>query len=432
MAAAALPVHFLACFLGQRRFNVRMTIWILALVLLAAGAGMGLRQGAIRAAVSFFGIVLSGLLAWPLSGLIRPLLSHLGVHNLMVVWLLSPLVVFVILLSAFKSLGLFVHHKAEVYYKYKTDDAALIRWTWLNKRLGLAVGLLNGLVYLTLISTVIYGLSYWTVQIANSSEERFAVRLLNRMGHDLEATGMAKAARALNPLPEFYFQAADLAGLLYQNPQLRERLSSYPLFLSLAERGDFKQLGQDADFQNAWKSHSPIGQLLENPNAKPIWRDPAKALALWDMVRTNYEDLTNYLQTGKTARYDSQAIVGRWDFNVFASLIALGQTQPNISSSDMIALRVQWTSAYAQTTFVAGTDGQAFLKNLPHFGRDANQQPQTEIATWRGNWSGGDEHYTLSLTSDSGSENKSGTAVTAGNRLTLKLGPDTFVFNREE
>jgi uncharacterized membrane protein required for colicin V production len=81
-----------------------MTIWILALLLLAAGAGMGLRQGAIRVAISFVGIIFSALLAWPLSGLIRPLLPHLGFQSRVVVWLLPPLLVFVILLSLFKSL----------------------------------------------------------------------------------------------------------------------------------------------------------------------------------------------------------------------------------------------------------------------------------------------------------------------------------------
>ena len=73
-----------------------MTIWILALLLLAAGAGMGLRQGAIRVAISFAGIILSALLAWPLSGIIRPVLPHIGFHSPVMIWLLPPFLVFVI------------------------------------------------------------------------------------------------------------------------------------------------------------------------------------------------------------------------------------------------------------------------------------------------------------------------------------------------
>src|ERR1017187_8943112 len=112
-----------------------MTIWILALLLLAAGAGMGLRQGAIRVAISFVGIIFSALLAWPLSGILRPLLPHVGFHNPVIVWLLPPLFVFVLLFSLFQALGLLIHHKLRVYYKYKADDLQRIWWERLNKRL---------------------------------------------------------------------------------------------------------------------------------------------------------------------------------------------------------------------------------------------------------------------------------------------------------
>ena len=74
------------------------------------------------------------------------------------------------------------------------------------------------------------------------------------MGRDLQDTGLIRVARAIDPMPEIYFKTADLAGLVYQNPQLLDRISAYPAFLSLAERDDFKKLGQNADFQAAWKN----------------------------------------------------------------------------------------------------------------------------------------------------------------------------------
>ena len=410
-------------------FTDGMTIWILALLLLAAGAGMGLRQGAIRAAISFAGIIIAALLAWPLSGLVRPLLPHLGVHNHIVVWLLPPFIVFVILLSVFKSVGMLAHHKAEVYYKYKATDVQLIVWLRLIKRLGLGFGLLNGLVYLVLISTVIYVFSYWTVQVAPSVNERILVRLLNRMGRDLDAAGLAKAARAINPMPADYFKGAELAGLIYQNPQLKDRLAGYPPFLSLAERDDFKQLGQDTGFQEAWKSQSPIGQLLDNKLAAAIWRDADKADALWNLTLSNYDDLTNYLQTGRSAKYDSVKILGRWDFDLNASLMALEQSQHNLTSNDMLALRAIWPTAYAQTTFVASADGQVLLKRLPNFTAHQNQAGTTETATWEGKWSSNGDDYTLSLNSNGAT--KSATATVVGSRLTIKTGSETLVFDRE-
>jgi hypothetical protein len=57
-----------------------------------------------------------------------------------------------------------------------------------------------------LISFVIYDFSYWTVQVAPSDGEARSVRLLNQMGRDLESTGMSKVARAIDPMPEIYFQ----------------------------------------------------------------------------------------------------------------------------------------------------------------------------------------------------------------------------------
>lgn len=408
---------------------VRMTIWILALLLLAAGAGMGIRQGAIRVLVSFVGIIISALLAWPLAGPVRFVIAHIGFHNPIVVWMLPPFLTFLILLAIFKSFGMFLHHKVNVYYKYRTNDMELILWERVNKRLGLCLGPLNGLVYFILVCGVIYSFSYWTVQVATSSQESFTIRLLNRMGDDLQGTGFIRAARAVSPLPEIYFKAADLAGLLYQNPRLRDRLSAYPAFLSLSERDDFKQLGQNADFQSAWKSQAPIGKLLDNPQAKAIWSDWSKSEAIWNLVLTNFDDLTNYLQTGRSVKYESEPILGRWDFNVMASLTAMIQTQTNVPSSTMAATRALWSAGYAHTMFVAGADGQAFLKSLPHFETRPNQTPPFATNTWTGTWTADGSLYNISL--HNGSSQRSGTAAINNARLTFKSDSDTWVFDKQ-
>jgi uncharacterized membrane protein required for colicin V production len=406
-------------------FIIGMTIWILALVLLASLAGLGYRQGVVRVAFSLIGIFISALLAGPLSSPVKPLLPHLGIHSSIVIWLLSPFIVFVILLSLFKSAGFFVNRKVDVHFKYHAGDLQLLLWNRLNRRLGLCLGLVNGLVYLVLISFVIFDFSYWTAQTATSGDEAKSVRLLNQMGRDLQSTGMDKVARAVDPMPEMYFKAADLAGLLYQNPQLGDRLANYPMFTSLGERDDFKQIGSDADFQGAWKNHSPVGQLLNNANAKAIWRNNDTANLIWGIVQTDLDDLNGYLKTGHSEKYDSEKILGRWDFNVGASVGMLLQTQPNITSKEMIAVRAFWTQAYAQTTFLAGADGQAFLKNLPEF--KPGQPPAA--ATWQGQWKSDDTNYDLSLASNG--ENKSMTAQTDGLRLTIKDDKNTLIFDRE-
>ncbi len=72
----------------------------------------------------------------------------------------------------------------------------LVRWNRLNARLGLGLGLMNGLVYLVLISFIIFDLSYWTAQVATSDDEGVLIKLLNRLGRDSETTGFAQIARA--------------------------------------------------------------------------------------------------------------------------------------------------------------------------------------------------------------------------------------------
>ena len=406
-----------------------MTIWILALVLLASLAALGFRQGATRVSFSLIGIIVSALLAGPLARYVKPMLPHVGIHDPTVIWLVSPLIVFWILLIPFKSAGFFVHRKVEVYFKYKEDSMKLIRWNRLNARLGLGLGLMNGLAYLVLISFIIFDLSYWTAQVATSDDEGRLVKLLNRMGHDSETTGFAQIARAIDPMPDSYFKDADLAGLLYQNPQLRDRLADYPMFISLTERDDFKQLGQNTEFQNAWKQHAPIRQLLNNDQFKSIWGNQETANLVWGIVQDNFDDLCAYLQTGQSAKYGPEKIIGRWDFNITATTSRLLETRPVISSREMRTLRAWVTQSYAKTVFVAGADSQAFLKNLSHLKTQSGQPSTTETATWQGKWKGEGANYELSLSS--GGQKQSMPAQIDGTRLTIKDDKTTLVFARE-
>jgi hypothetical protein len=414
-----------------------MTIWILALGLLVSLAALGYRQGAIRVAFSLIGIIISAMLAGPLSHYVKPILPRVGIHDPTVIWLLSPLIVFWVLMIPFKSVGFLVHRKVELYFKYKAEGLQALRWIRLNARLGLCLGPLNALVYLVLISFIIFDLSYWSVQVAVSDDEPKWIKLLNRLGRDSETTGFSQIARAMDPMPDNYFKYADLAGLLIQNPQLRDRLADYPMFISLTERDDFKQLGQDSEFQNAWKQHAPIQQLLNNGQFKSIRENPETANLVWGIVQDNFDDLCDFLKTGRSARYGSEAIVGRWDFNIAATTGKLLESRPVISSREMRSLRVWVSQSYTNTMFVAGADRQAFLKNLPQTkAQPAPQRGQpaspatVETATWLGRWKADGTGYELAL--NSGSKKQSMPAQVDGSRLIIKEDKATLVFDRQE
>src|ERR1041385_3506658 len=154
-----------------------MTIWILALLLLFSTAGLGFRQGVVRVAFSLTGILFGALLALPLARLVKPLLSACGLKNPVLLWLLPPFIVFVIILTIFKVVALVVHQKVEVYYKYNAGDLRQALCERVSRRLGLCLGLANGMAYFVLLTAVVYMLSYWTVQMSAGASDAWEVRL---------------------------------------------------------------------------------------------------------------------------------------------------------------------------------------------------------------------------------------------------------------
>ncbi|HUZ06453.1 MAG TPA: CvpA family protein, partial [Candidatus Paceibacterota bacterium] len=309
-----------------------MTIWIIALLLLASGVMMGLKRGAIRASFSFAGIIFAALLAVPAGKLFKPLLPHVGIHDETLVWMIAPVVAFALVLTLFKVAGFAVHRKVNVHYKYYAGDLSLALWERMNSRIGACVGTLNGTVYLVLLCFVIYNLSYWTAQIASDDNESRSTKLVNEFGRDLDSTGMDKAARSVATMPDGYYKLADLAGLICQNPQLTDRLGRYPAFISLLQRDDLQQLAQNADLTNAWQSHAPMGEILSQPAVKTILKNNDLINTVWITIETNLDDLTAYLKTGKSAKYDPEKILGRWDFNVGVTVAMLREAEPNIPS----------------------------------------------------------------------------------------------------
>jgi hypothetical protein len=405
-------------------FTVDMYIWILALVVLASCIALGHKLGAINATFTFVGIVLAGLLAGPLGGLFKHVLAHVGIQNETMAWAIAPIVPFFLVLGLFKATGFFVHRKVAVYYKYQAGDLRLALWERLNARLGACVGTLNGTAYLVLVSFVIFNFSYWTVQVMPSDGETRTTKLINHLGQDLEGTGLDKAGSSLVAMPDNFYKVADLAGLICQNPQLSDRLGRYPAFISLIERDDLQQLAKSGEFTNAWSSHAPIGQLLNEPAVKTILQNNELLNVVWSTVQTNLDDLVVYLKTGKSPKYDAVTILGRWNFNVGTSIAMLRQERPDIKASEMRAIRALWTQGFADTLFIAAGDGQAFLKNLPNF-----QKQPPALETWKGTWTGNGTNFDLSLASNG--ENKTLTAQDSGARLTLKDEKNTLIFDRE-
>jgi uncharacterized membrane protein required for colicin V production len=407
-----------------------MSIWILAVLLLASLAGLGYRQGAIRVAFSLAGIVLGALLAVPLAMLIRPGLAATGIKNPILLWLLGPGLVFLVVLIIFKIAGLAVHNKIAVYYKYQTGDLQPVLWERMNRRLGLCLGLVNGAAYLVLISLPVYMLSYWTFQIATPESDPGVVKLLNRLGEDLESTGMERVAGTLDKTPAAYYDAADIAGLIYHNPLLQARVSRYPALLSLAERPEFQDLADDMQFTEMQMKQVPIMELIKYPKMQAILNNPDTLKAVSDTLAPDLKDLRTFLETGMSPKYSSEKILGRWDFDVNGTLALLRKTRPNIPFVEMQKLKKGLALRYAKTSFIAAADQQVFLKSFPHLKGAADATPSAELGSWQGQWKNSDGKYELALSMDGKEEAM--TAAIEGDRLTLTGPGMELAFVRED
>ena len=379
-----------------------------------------------RVAFSLVGILLGLLLAGLLGRFLKPVLGAVGLKNPVLVWVLAPFVVFLLVSVAFKIAGYSVHHKIDVYFKYKAGDLRLALWERLNHRLGLCLGLVNGAIYFILISFVIYSFSYWTVQMASAEGDPKPVAILNRLGQDLESSGFIKVSSAVDPMPQPFFDTADIAGIFYNNPLTEARLSRYPAFLGLAERQEFQGFDNDTQFNQMRSQRAPIKDLLNYPKVQGIVNNPDLLKQIWATLEPDLKDLQQFLVTGRSPKYEAETILGRWDFDINAAMRTMHQSKPNMSSTEMQRMKKWMSSAFAKTSFVAMTDHQAILKNLPSLKPPAANAPAPGPQTVQGQWQNADGKYQLNF--PVGEMN----ASIEGDRLFIKSPGMDLAFNREE
>lgn len=409
-----------------------MTIWLLAVLLIAAVALAGWRQGAIRAAFSSVGIIFAALLAGPLGRLFHPLLPHVGLANPITAWAVAPVLGFILAMIPWKIAAHYVHHRVEHFYRYRAGDLRLALWERLNARLGICVGIFNGSEYFVLVSFFIFNLAYWTTQTASANAiPPISIRLINSLGESLQSSGFSKTASAVGTLPPRYYQFADLSGLLMQNPQLGGRLANYPGLASLWHRDDLQSLVTDPTLTNAPIAGTPLNEIYNDPSVVAFLANRELSQGLADAVETNLVDLTGYLNTGKSAKYSAEPIIGNWEFNTSVTLAWLRQEQPKIGANEMRAVRALWSQAYGQTTVLLTGDNQLFIRGFPKFVTTTQaNQPPFQLQDGKGDWTRDGTNYTLHANING--EDKFLTGSTDGLRLRVKDGRTLLVFDHAD
>ena len=335
-----------------------MLIWLIVILVLGVLGITGYYKGAIRSLVSLVGLFLAMFLSLPLSPGLRPLLPKVGLTNPIWTWLLPPAVVFLLFVLVFAGVGFFLHYKLVLYFKYRTDDYVRLAWERLNRRLGLCVGLVGGAIYIVVVGLVIYIFGYPAVQVT-SDDSPAAMRFLSKARMELHEAGLDRTLAAIDPMPEYYYLASDVLGLVYNNHPVWERAATYPAFLSLGDRPELQDIATDVELQGMLQTKAPVMTIVNHPKIRTVINN---AEIMQELRQTDLKDLYQYLKTGKSAKYDEVKILGRWRLDTAATLTLERKKNPDISPAEMKKLRMLVMVFLEKVSFMATPANQAFVK----------------------------------------------------------------------
>ena len=159
--------------------------------------------------------------------------------------------------------------------------------------------------------------------------------------------------------------------------------------------------------------------------------NPDLLKTIWATLEPDLKDLQQFLMTGRSPKYESETILGRWDFDISSAMRTMHQAKPNMSSTEMQRMKKWMVSAFAKTSFVAMTDHKAILKNLPPLKLPAANAPGAGgPQTIEGQWKNLDGKYEVSLSLGGKEEQLS--ATVEGDRLLIKNPGVDLAFNRED
>jgi len=409
-----------------------MFIWIIAALVFISLGVVGYYQGVVRVTFSLAGLLLGAVLALPLSLVFKPILSLFGLEHPVLLAFLAPFSVYLLILILFKVGGLAAHRKVDTYFKYKASDTLRMLFDRLNSRVGICVGMLNALVYVVLIGVVVYTLGYFTLQVGTSERDSFWLKAMNRLAEDLRETKLDKAVAGFVPKSARYYDGADVAAAIFLNPLLQNRLSTYPVFLTLNEKPEFKSIGSSPAFQDFWTKGPTIQEFRSHDLMKPLVGSGEWYNKFVTMLGGDFKDLKVYLETGKSPKYEDEHILGRWEFDGKASFDLARKRKPVMPLQEIRRLRLVFGTFFKGAMLTATIDKKIILKmpgaqrlaaslNIP----GAQSQKDSAEGTWEPGKGGG---YVLSISE--GGKTFKADALVEGNRLTFTKDGLGLVFEK--
>lgn len=423
-----------------------MTIWLLAFLLLSAVGSSGLQQGALRMLITFFGAIVATFLAVPLSPHISPLIAMIGFENPLWVVVLPPLIVFVAISLVVTSIAQVVHLKISVLFKYRRKEAEYFRWERMNSRVGIPIGLLTAMLYLIFIGALVNATGYLTAQVESKGENPVWLKLVNRMRADIHSTGLVRFSAAMNPLPPSFFDAADLIGLVYHNPELISRALDYPALMQLADNKEVQGLLADPQFIQASTNQVSIVEIMALPKVQGILTNAetmGQLRAQFEPVDT--KDLHEFLKTGKSPKFDPELILGRWQIDAAGTISSYRKLNGSATIAELGRLKAYVVRRLPDLTLAATPDNRLVLKGtqpnipayapiitskgiIPAIAAPGTPKAQPKVAV-QGTWARAGDKYQVKFQGDKGE--RSGDATVENGKLVIVFNKDPLVFERE-
>jgi hypothetical protein len=439
-------LDFLRDFAAIEIYRHRMIMWIAALVLIGATAGVGYRQGGIRAAFTFVGLVIAAAVAIICAPMFEWIFPLIGFKNPLVPKFGAPIIAFVVVSLVFKGFAAFVHRKVEYYYRYKRDDATRAVWEVMNSRLGACIGVLNGTVYFFVFALIVAVFGYTTIQIGGGESNSKVLSFLGKAAEDLKNTSMDKVVAPFNPAPPRYFDTADTLGLLYHNRNLIDRLENYPVFAALGQQPVYQSLAADKELQSLIKGRGSFEEIMANATVQNVISNSS---IVTNVMEIDVQDLNQFLQTGVSPKFEKEKILGRWSYDLLGTVRLNKALKPDVGATTWLRMKNELSQRFDDLLFTAYYDNAAKLllktnmdgKATPFEARPL-KLPNGQIRTnyfplWfttnatysaTGKWSGSPPNYLITL------GNKNGTATSEGKlddgRLSFQFEGKALLFTR--
>jgi hypothetical protein len=284
------------------------------------------------------------------------------------------------------------------------------------------------------------------MQIGGSESESKVLSFLGKSAVDLQETHMDKVVASFNPAPEKYFDAADILGLLYHNRKLIDRAENYPVFAAMAEEPLYQSAGADKELQTLIHSKSSLAEVLDHPKVQEVMTNSDFMTKAIDL---DLQDFKTYLETGVSPKFEKEKLLGRWSYDVLATLRLNKALKPEVPASTWFRIKNEMTERFVGSVFTAfynnkvkfvlatNMDGKAtpYLAvpmRLANGRIQTNQVPKwfTTNATFSavGTWSGSAPNYLITLA------NKNGTGTSEGrlenDHLSFQFESKTLSFTR--